>query len=64
MPRTNTFTEIAKRAGKTPEQLAVESMQLHHTELKAAQALGVYPNTIRYWRKKAQDALTVEAQQK
>jgi len=50
-----TFTEIAKRAGKTPEQLAVEAMALHGTELKAAVAFGVYPNVIRYWRKKAKN---------
>jgi hypothetical protein len=49
MPANGTLTQMAKDAGFDSVKLYVESLiKTHKTAFKAALAVGVYPNTIRY----------------
>lgn len=45
--------EMAKAEGKTPEAFISEKYAERKSVFGVAWALGVYPNAVRYWLKKA-----------
>jgi transposase-like protein len=52
MARTGNIESIAKERGETTEQVVTGAIEKHGSILRAAMALEVAPNTLRYWLEK------------
>lgn len=52
MPISGTIRKIENETGRDFSDILIEALNAHHTELRAAAALNVYPNTVRWHRLK------------